>query len=107
MNLEAMTKKELVEMIKELKLKLDQKVDVVETAIEKASDLPFSCKSIFRHNGKIKIATVKFNPLTKEAQVLPELKEYTATQMHLATFEAKKHLIDSAMKQEIKDDKVR
>jgi uncharacterized protein (DUF1919 family) len=104
MNLEAMNKKELIEMIKELKLKLDQKVDVVETALEKAQDLPFSCKSVFRHRGGIKVATIKFNPLTKEAQVLPELKEYSNTQMHMATFEAKKHLVETSMKQEIKEE---
>ena len=105
MNLEAMKKDQLIDLIKELKLKLDQKVDVVETAIEKAADLPFSCKSVFRHKGKIKVATIKFNPLTKEAQVLPDLKEYTGTQMHLATFEVKKHLVETAMKQEIKEEK--
>lgn len=103
MKLEEMKKTDLIDLVRKLKLELDKKVDVVETSIEKAKDMPFTAKSIFRHSGKIKIATIAFNPLTKEAQVLPDLKEFTATQMHVATFEVKKHLVETSMKQILKD----
>lgn len=105
MKLEDLKKQELIELVRELKLELDKKVDVVETAVGKAGDLPFEVKSIFRHKGKIKVATIAFHPLTKEAQVLPDLKEYSATQMHMASFDVKKHLVESSMKQILKEEK--
>lgn len=106
MKLEDMKKSDLIDLVRELKLKLDKKVDVEETVISKSQNLPLEVKSIFRHGGKIKVATIKFHPLTKEAVVLPQLKEFSPTQMHMASFEVKKHLVETSMKQEIKDDKV-
>jgi hypothetical protein len=105
MKLEDLKKQELIDLVRELKLELDKKVDVVETAAGKAAELPFQSKSIFSHNGKIKVATIAFNPLTKEAQVLPDLREYSATQIHMAMYEVKKHLVETSMKQILKEEK--
>jgi hypothetical protein len=103
MNLNSLTKAQLLNIIEDLKVSLDQRDEVVDNANEKSENLPMQAVSLYEENGKFNLVTIKYNPKTLEAVVLPEKESFEKNMSHMATFEMKKRNTLNTYKNVVKE----
>jgi hypothetical protein len=90
MNVHNLNKAQLIELVKDLKVALDEKGEVVENVEAKSEDFKMEASSIFEQDGKLHLVTIKYDPLSLQAVVLPDKITYDKNMSHMATFEMKK-----------------